>query len=86
MDEWTWWERRFERGLVFEWDLSERVDVLLRVRDGDLFDLVRERWLVSSFGRVDDGAEMVGGGKGGGGASAGGGGTAAGGGSGAGFG
>ena len=62
------------------------MDVLLRVRDEDLIDVVRGRWALSSVGRVDDGAGVGGGGKGGGGASAGGGGTAAGGGRGAGFG
>ena len=86
VDEWTLRERCLERDLVSTLDLSVWVEVLLRVRDEDLFDVVRERWVLSSFGRVDDGAGVGGGGKGGGGASAGGGGTAAGGGKGAGFG
>ena len=66
--------------MVFKLDLSEWVEVLLRVRDEDLVGVVRERWVLSSCGRVGDGAGMDGGGKGGSGASAGGGGTAAGGG------
>ena len=48
---------------MFRLDLSVWVEVLLRVRDEDLLGVVRERWVLSSCGRVDDGAGMDGGGK-----------------------
>ena len=73
VDEWTLRERCLEREVVFKLDLSVWVEVLLRVRDEDLLGVVRERWVLSSCGRVDDGAGMDGGGKGGSGVSAGGG-------------